>query len=54
MAIATQKNICDGKFRVTHGGPTFRAWPNWKPLALRSYEYICGRVDFDFRILKKS
>ena len=37
-AIATQSNKCNGKFRVTHGGPTFRKWENWRPLNLRSYE----------------
>ena len=53
MAIAAQNNICEGKFRVTHGGPTFKAWANWKHIALRSYEYICSRGNLDFRMKEK-
>ena len=40
-AIATQSNICSGKFRVTHGIPAFRFFSGWKPLNLKTYEYTC-------------
>jgi len=40
-AIATQSNICSGKFRVTHGIPAFKWWSNWKSLNLKAYEYTC-------------
>ena len=42
-AIATQKNFCNGNFRVTHGGPTFINFTmfNWKFLDMTSYERIC-------------
>ena len=52
MAIAVQNNICGGKFRITHGGPTFKAESLRvkKLLAVRSYEYICSRGNFDFRV----
>ena len=40
-AIATQRNVCGGKYRVSHGGPTFVFWPTWESLNLRSWEYEC-------------
>jgi len=40
-AIATQSNICSGKFRVTHGIPAFRFWSHWKSLNLKTYEHKC-------------
>ena len=40
-AIATQSNVCSGEFRVTHGGPTFIAYANWKHYALKAYEFTC-------------
>jgi len=43
-AIATQSNICSGKFRVTHGIPAFRWWSHWKSLNLKTYEYTCRTV----------
>ena len=43
-AIATQNNICNGHFRVTHGGPTFKAYANWKPFDKRSYKYTCEKT----------
>jgi hypothetical protein len=36
-AIATQSNVCGGKYRVTHGGPTLRHYNNWKPYNLWAY-----------------
>ena len=43
-AVATQNNVCNGHFRVTHGGPTFIAYTNWKPYALVSYELTCKEI----------
>ena len=42
-AIATQSNVCDGKFRVSHGGPTFVEYENWQSINLKSYEYLCSK-----------
>ena len=45
-AIATQKNFCGGKFRVTHGGPTFKFYPDTtymgQELNMKAYEYTCN------------
>merc|ERR1712072_929223 len=30
-------NVCGGKYRVTHGGPTQHKYGNWKPYKLHSY-----------------
>ena len=40
-AIATQSNICSGKYRVTHGDPTFISYGAWKQYNLKAYEYMC-------------
>merc|ERR1719285_1424039 len=38
-AIATQSNVCNGQYRVSHGGPTFSAFfAQWETYALRSWE----------------
>lgn len=37
-AIATQSNVCGGRYRVTHGGPTFLKWGNWAYYNLRSWQ----------------
>ena len=42
-AIATQSNVCGGKFRVTHGGPTFVKYENWKQYDLKAWEYLCTK-----------
>ena len=42
-AIATQSNVCAGKFRVTHGGPTFVWNEYWQPYNLKAYEYVCSK-----------
>ena len=42
-AIATQSNVCAGKFRVTHGGPTFKSFEYWKYYNLYAYEYLCSK-----------
>jgi hypothetical protein len=39
--IATQSNICEGKFRVAHGGPTFVYLPAWDQYNLYSFEQNC-------------
>jgi len=44
-AIATQNDICGGKFRITHGDPTFIKFENWKPYAMIAYEDWC-RSDY--------
>merc|ERR1712072_1069833 len=36
-AIATQSNVCRGKYRVTHGGPTKKFYRNWRPYRLHAY-----------------
>ena len=41
VLIATQSNICAGKFRVTHGIPAFRWYRHWRSYDLKSYEYMC-------------
>ena len=46
-AIATQKNVCGGKFRVAHGGPTFIPYINWELEAIKSFEYTCDRGNQD-------
>jgi len=38
FAIATQSNVCGGRYRVTHGGPTFKSYANWEPYKLWSYK----------------
>ena len=40
-AIATQSNVCAGKFRVTHGGPTYVSYRYWQYYDLKAYEYLC-------------
>ena len=45
-AIATQNNVCGGKFRVTHCGPTFIAYENWQPYSIIAYEYTCDKGNF--------
>ena len=40
-AIATQSNVCSGKYRVTHGDPTFISSPVWKQINIKAYEYMC-------------
>jgi len=37
--VTTQSNMCVGQYRVSHGGPTFEFWPQWKKYNLRSYHY---------------
>merc|ERR1712173_439568 len=40
--IATQSNVCEGKYRVTHGTPTFKAFADWKSYKpFISYELNC-------------
>jgi len=46
-AIATQSNVCSGKFRVSHGIPAFRYWSHWKSLNLKAYEYKCPTVSLN-------
>ena len=41
-AIARQSNVCGGKFRITHGGPTFIKFANWKNTGMRAFEYTCN------------
>ena len=42
-AIAYQSNVCGGKYRVTHGGPTFKWWSSkWKMFNMRSWERTCN------------
>jgi len=41
-AIATQSNVCGGKYRVTHGGPTEKKYGNWKAYNLWSYTLTCN------------
>ena len=43
-AIATQRNVCGGKYRVSHGGPTFIRWPNWDytRIDIRAWRRSCG------------
>jgi len=36
-AIATQNNVCNGQYRVTHGGPTLVTFDNWQPYDLWAY-----------------
>jgi len=36
-AVATQTNVCGGKFRVSHGGPTLRDWSSWEAYDLWAY-----------------
>ena len=44
-AIATQRNVCGGKYRVSHGGPSFVAASaigiDWTTLNMRAWEYEC-------------
>ena len=44
-AIATQSNVCGGKYRVSHGGPTFITASSlgidWTSFNLRAWEYEC-------------
>ena len=42
FAVASQSNVCGGKYRVSHGGPSFRYWSNWQPYNLRSWELSCS------------
>ena len=39
--VTTQNDVCQGKFRVSHGGPTFIYYNNWRFIDLSSYELIC-------------
>jgi len=39
-AIATQSNICNGQYRVSHGGPTLILYAQWEYYELRSWELI--------------
>ena len=41
-AIATQTNICGGKFRVSHGGPTFIQADSNPSVTFRSWELYCS------------
>ena len=41
-AIATQSNVCGGKYRVSHGGPTFK--PHWM-YDVRAWEHHCRGND---------
>ena len=44
-AVATQSNICSGKYRVSHGGPTFSYYSDWNTLNLRAWARTCkGRI----------
>ena len=40
-AIATQSNVCEGKFRVSHGGPTFIYYTDWKSYSLMAWDHNC-------------
>jgi len=44
-AIATQSNVCDGKYRVTHGGPTFIYDHRWRTYNMWSFELYRGRFE---------
>jgi len=35
--IATQKNVCGGQYRVSHGGPTLKYYAHWKQYNLRAW-----------------
>merc|ERR1719510_2654541 len=39
-AIATQSNVCGGKWRVTHGGPTFAYYRHWRHYRLKAQECV--------------
>merc|ERR1711998_339714 len=36
-ALSRQTNICGGRYRVTHGGPTLVLYPNWQRYGMWSY-----------------
>ena len=40
--VTSQNDICPGKWRVSHGGPTFIYYANWRVNDLSSYELHCG------------
>ena len=41
-AIATQNNTCGGKFRVSHGGPTFIIAYSTTSITFRAWERYCS------------
>lgn len=43
-AIATQSNVCGGKYRVTHGGPTLVYYSHWKRYNLWAYTFSKDKV----------
>ena len=47
-AIATQNNVCGGKYRVSHGGPTWGYSENWVQHQLRAWEHIRCRGNEHF------
>ena len=56
-AVVTQNNICNGNFRVTHGGPkypnypTFKYYTNWKRYGMISYERYCEKSGNQFMFI---
>ena len=47
-AIATQTNVCGGKYRVSHGGPTFKPHSMYD---VRAWEHYCRGNDNLMRYL---
>ena len=47
-AIATQNNVCGGKYRVSHGGPTWGYSENWVNHQIRAWEHVHCRGNEHF------
>ena len=47
-AIATQNNVCGGKYRVSHGGPTWGHSPKWETYEIRAWEHVHCRGNEHF------